>query len=322
MKRGGKSFWGVVLIGLGALMILRNLNLISFRWIWNFSAPIVLFVLAFFFVAGFLSRGPKGAGLLVPAGILAGTGLTLLLGTTFSLMHYVWPGFILAPALGLFLLYLFNEQHSPGLLVPVGVLLTVGATSFISSIFGIWGIMWPGFVLSPAVGLLLLYLFGERHNKGLLIPIGILGGIAGFGFFGSFLTGNVGYGKYGFAGFLILMGILSFVKKPKEKQHSERWYQRHSDGSSAWNGGAGQQEENWHEQAGEPNQNWQGKSGEPNQSWDEAKNREKRREYGQKAYKEYDEKFNDVNYPKGDKAPKNAANRENNPYDNSDFSRK
>jgi predicted membrane protein len=214
LKREGKPFWGIVLVVLGVLMILNQLNLFRFSWLWGFSAPVILFVIAFFFVAGFMSKGPSSAGLLVPAGVLGGVGLTLLLGTTFGLMYFVWPGFILAPAIGLLLMYLFSHEHNPGLLVPVGILVTVAGTCFLSTLLRMWHILWPGFILSPAVGLLLLYWFGERQNKGLLIPVGILGGISFFGFFGTFLMGNYGYGKYGLALALIVIGLLTLLKKP------------------------------------------------------------------------------------------------------------
>jgi len=301
MNRSGKSFWGIVLVVLGVLMILNNLNLFSFSWVWGFSAPVILFIIAFFFIAGFLSKGPSSAGLLVPGGILAGVGLTLLLGSTFHLMGYVWPGFILSPALGLMLLYLFGNEHSPGLLVPIGILGTVGITCFLSSVLGLWGILWPGFVLAPAVGLLLLYIFGERQNRGLLIPVGILGGISFFSFFGTFLSGNYGSGKYVLAGILILIGLLTLIRRPGETHHGKRWQARHAN----WN-------QNGDTQHAEETQ----------QSWDEAKSREQWREYGQQTYREYDAKFNQTP-PSPGTGPVNGKSAEPpfNPYMNSDYSR-
>jgi hypothetical protein len=305
MNRGGKSFWGIILVALGVMMILNNLKLFSFSWLWGFSAPVVLFVIAFFFIAGFLSKGPSSAGLLVPGGVLAGVGVTLLLGSTFHLMSYVWPGFIFAPALGLLLLYLFSNDHSPGLLVPIGILVTVGATCFLSSVLGLWHILWPGFILSPAVGLFLLYLFGERHNKGLLIPVGILGGISFFAFFGTFLVGNYGYGKYVFAAILIIAGLLSIVKKPGDTgAHGKRWFARHPEGAR----------QDWNAQ----NQS------DARQSADEAKSRESRREYGQQVYREYDAKFNqNPQYPGSDagSAKPGGESPDANPYMNSDYSK-
>jgi predicted membrane protein len=299
MKREGKPFWGIVLVVLGVLMILNQLNLFRFSWLWGFSAPVILFVIAFFFVAGFMSRGPSSAGLLVPAGVLGGVGLTLLLGTTFGLMYYVWPGFILAPAIGLLLMYLFSHEHNPGLLVPVGILVTVAGTCFLSTVLRMWHILWPGFILSPAVGLLLLYWFGERQNKGLLIPVGILGGISFFGFFGTFLMGNYGYGKYGLALALIVIGLLTLLKKPGEARRPFQW----KDKKPAGTGNNPQ---------------------DARQRWEEARNRQQWREYGQQAYREYDERFNNPDWARTNTTaePEVDLDDETNPYVNSDYSRK
>ena len=304
MNRGGKYFWGIVLVALGAMMILNQLNLFSFSWLWSFSAPVILFVIAFFFVAGFLSKGPSAAGLLVPAGVLGGVGATLLLGSTFHLMPYVWPGFILAPAFGLLLLYLFSNEHSPGLLVPIGILATVAATCSLSAMFGIWHILWPGFIASPAIGLLLLYLFGERQNRGLLIPVAILGGIACMSFFGTFMMGNYGYGKIGLAVILILVGLLSIFRKPGEGMHFRRMHRgnAHADRNANGANGAGAHP------AGEAD---------PNLSWDEARSRQQWREYGQQAYREYDEKFNNPDWAKVNS--NGNGQKPVNPYDNSNF---
>jgi len=213
MNRGGKSFWGIIFIALGVMIILNQLNLFSFSLLWGLSAPVILFVIAFFFAAGFMSKGPDAAGLLVPAGVLAGVGFTLLLGNTLGVMHLVWPGFIFAPALGLFLLYLFNRDHNPGLLVPVGILVTVGLTCFLSAILNMWHILWPGFILSPAVGLLLLYLVDNKKSKGLLIPVGILGAISLAAFFGTFLLVSDSFARFGLALSFILIGLASLMTK-------------------------------------------------------------------------------------------------------------
>lgn len=297
MKRGGKPFWGIVLVALGVLMILNQLNLFRFSWIWGFSAPVILFVIAFFFVAGFLSKGPSAAGLLVPAGILGGIGLTLLLGGTFGLMYYVWPGFILSPAIGLLLLYLFGHEHSPGLLVPIGVLVTVAGTCFLSTVLRMWHILWPGFILAPAIGLLLLYWFGERQNRGLLIPISILGGISFFGFFGTFLMGNYGYGKYGLALVLILIGLMTLLKKPGEAKRPFKWAGRkHSEDTT--------------------------NPEDARLRWEEARSHQQWHEYGQQAYREYDERFNNPDWARTDTPADEEVDLDeaSNPYVNSDYS--
>ena len=131
------------------------------------------------------------------------------------LYGYIWPAFIAAPAVGLFLLYLFGER-SPGLLVPIGVLFTITATCFFSELLNLWGILWPGFIMAPAVGLFLLYIADDNRKTGLLVPIFILGGIS-LVFFSIFTLGHFGgYFKYIAGGALIIAGISTIIKRPSQ----------------------------------------------------------------------------------------------------------
>ncbi|MBD8840501.1 MULTISPECIES: hypothetical protein [unclassified Paenibacillus] len=92
-------------------------------------------------------------------------------GTIFATF---WPTLFVIP-LGLFFHWLYFSMigRGVGLLVPGGLLLTVGIVCQIAMLFNNWGTMWPGFILAVAVGLFELYWFGGR-NKWLLIPINIL----------------------------------------------------------------------------------------------------------------------------------------------------
>lgn len=110
-----------------------------------------------------------------------------------SIFEHFWPTLFVIPV-GVFFhwLYFFLHQKGVGLLVPGGVVLTVGVVCQIAALFGSWEYMWPGFIFAPAAGLLELYLFGGR-NRWLLIPINILTAIsvlffAVFGI-GAFLSG-------------------------------------------------------------------------------------------------------------------------------------
>ena len=91
-----------------------------------------------------------------------------------SIFEYFWPTIFVIPV-GVFFhwLYFFLNQRGVGLLVPGGVVLTVGLVCQVATLFDSWDIMWPGFIFAPAAGLLELYLFGNR-NRWLLIPINIL----------------------------------------------------------------------------------------------------------------------------------------------------
>ncbi len=94
--------------------------------------------------------------------------------------------FVIVPGLIMHLAF-FSRVSPAGILVPGGILLTIGTVLQISSTFDIWGVTWPGYILATAVGLFELYIFGHK-SKGLLIPVFILGFISMIFF--SFTLGN------------------------------------------------------------------------------------------------------------------------------------
>ena len=113
----------------------------------------------------------------------------------------LWPLFLLIPGI-VFELSYFIYRKDAGLLVPGGILITYGLLFLVNVIFG-WHLMedlWPIFPLGVAIGLFQLFLFGGRE-KGLLIPVGILGAISLF-----FLINNLL-----FVDFRLLVGILLVV---------------------------------------------------------------------------------------------------------------
>ena len=128
-------------------------------------------------------------------------GVMLIL-SNFSVIEIVWenlwPLFLLIPGIFFELSY-FISRKDAGLLVPGGILITYGLLFSINVIFG-WHLMdnlWPIFPLGVAIGLFQLYLFGGRE-KGLLIPVGILGAVSLFFLFNNLL----------FVDFRLLAGIL------------------------------------------------------------------------------------------------------------------
>lgn len=85
-----------------------------------------------------------------------------------------WPLFILIPGLCFEYAY-FSRRQLPGLLVPGGILTTIGVL-FIFETITRWrfsSITWGIYPLAVAIGLFQLYLFGGR-KKELLVPVGIL----------------------------------------------------------------------------------------------------------------------------------------------------
>lgn len=165
----GKFGWGAILITIGVLLILSNLGVIPSFW--------------------------------------------RLVGT-------FWPMIIIFASLLFHVGYYSNPKHV-GLLVPGGILLTVGIVCQCSMLWGLWKFMWPGFILAPAVGLFELYAFG-KHEKGLLIPIGILSGMSLIFFTMIFNTIGI-FAKYLIPVALILIG---FVILAKNKRHRNEYSDR------------------------------------------------------------------------------------------------
>ncbi|MHC1747137.1 MAG: hypothetical protein AB9856_01950 [Cellulosilyticaceae bacterium] len=89
--------------------------------------------------------------------------------------HYsFWPLIILAIGLCFEFAY-FSAKKAPGLLVPGGILTTIGLLFMFETLTN-WhfsAYTWPVYPLAVAIGLFQLYWFGGRE-KGLLIPVGIL----------------------------------------------------------------------------------------------------------------------------------------------------
>lgn len=98
--------------------------------------------------------------------------------------------FVLIPGLWFEYLY-FSKHHSPGVLVPGGILTTIGLLTLIeSNTFAIVGNYIDSFyIMAPAVGLFQLYLHDKR-DKGLLIPVVILTVIAAMDF-ASEIVGDI-----------------------------------------------------------------------------------------------------------------------------------
>lgn len=136
MKKQGSLIIGIVVIMIGVLLLLSNFGYINFKW-YNYW-PLLFWVLGFMFESAFFSNKTTDPGLLVPGGIF----LTFALIFTpcafwgFQLMEYLWPLFILAPAIGLFQMYIFGPKNKT-LLIPIGILSTIGGIFLISNIASI-----------------------------------------------------------------------------------------------------------------------------------------------------------------------------------------
>lgn len=118
----------------------------------------------------------------VIAAILIIIGIIGILDQIFHIrilgMLHLWPIFVLGPGIAFEWSY-FSTRRSPGLLVPGGILTTLGLLFFFeaNTYWYFSDYTWPIYILAPAVGLFQLYWFGKRE-RGLLIPVGILTAIA------------------------------------------------------------------------------------------------------------------------------------------------
>lgn len=126
--------------------------------------------------------------------IIIGVGALInsVLGYRLFSISDFWPFFIILLGLSFEASY-FISRRSPGVLVPGGILTTIGIL-FLFETFTHWrfaGSTWPVYTLAVAIGLFQLYLFDGR-KPGLLIPVFILSAVSGISF-ASIMFGNIFY---------------------------------------------------------------------------------------------------------------------------------
>jgi uncharacterized membrane protein HdeD (DUF308 family) len=125
IKDVSKVIYGLLFLTIGVLLIF---GVFDDRNIWEFIWPLFILIPGLSMELDyFANRSPNKVGELVPGGILTILGLFFYFNifTNFSYMDLLWPIFILAPAFGLFQLYIFGKRER-GLLIPVGILSVIG----------------------------------------------------------------------------------------------------------------------------------------------------------------------------------------------------
>ncbi|PYG87203.1 hypothetical protein LY28_02341 [Ruminiclostridium sufflavum DSM 19573] len=125
----------------------------------------------------------------------------------FIFSHF-WPMILIIMGLTFQYSYFSAKTNDAGVLVPGGILLVSGLTCQLSSLFGLWGYLWPGFIFAVAVGLFELYIFGARE-KGLLIPVFILSGLSLIFFFMQ--LGRASFLQTYFIPLILILGGLLIV---------------------------------------------------------------------------------------------------------------
>lgn len=159
---------GAVLILLGTFVFMNRGagfttgDLFAYFWPSMFVIPLGLF----FHWLYFGMTGRRGVGVLVPGGILLTAGIFFQLSMLYDAWHILWPGFILAVAVGLFELYWFGGRNK-WLLVPINILTVLSLLFF--AIFSIGHLF--GFLTSHpliAIGMVVVgavILIGGGKNK-------------------------------------------------------------------------------------------------------------------------------------------------------------
>ena len=126
---------GLVLIAIGVIGILNqvfNINIFSIVNIW----PLIIITIGLCLEGSYFLK-KKSPGVLVPGGILTTLGILFIFesATNWRFSGYTWPFYFLAVAIGLFQLYIFGSRER-GLLIPIGILLTIFIVSFGNILLG------------------------------------------------------------------------------------------------------------------------------------------------------------------------------------------
>lgn len=143
-----------LLIAGGSLLLAGNYGLINFNLshLW----PLFLLIPGLAFHYAFFVGQERNPGLLVPGGMFTTYGLLFLYGTTSGWYNFgdLWGFFPLGVAFGLLELYIFGGRQW-GLLIPIGILGTVGLAGLSAGLLNVGGGAIIGGLLVIMGGLLL-----------------------------------------------------------------------------------------------------------------------------------------------------------------------
>jgi len=145
---------GIVMLVLGLLLLLAGENFgpssfFYYFWPVMFIMPVGVFFHWMYFQA--LQR--RGIGLLIPGGILLTVSFVCQISMLFDSWKYMWPGFILAPAVGLFEFYWFGNRNR-WILLPVIILASLSVLFFF--IFSVGYLLQSFSGSQPYIAILLL----------------------------------------------------------------------------------------------------------------------------------------------------------------------
>jgi hypothetical protein len=124
----------------------------------------------------------RNGSLIVWGIILLVGGVLLLLAQAKIIVDFqslIVPIILLGLSLAFHLQYFFSDRKNEGVLVPGGILLVYGLLFLAVQRFGqTFQMLWPLFILGPALGLLELYVF-SRGRSGSMVPVFILTAVGG-----------------------------------------------------------------------------------------------------------------------------------------------
>jgi uncharacterized membrane protein len=154
---------GLLLIVIGILLFTGNYiprvdsseTLISVYWP-SFTVLLIGIILHFFYL---LSDWKGSVFFLIPGGILITLGMLFQIAVYFDAWKYVWPGFIIAPAVG-FTEYFLLGGRQKWALIPIGVLTSVSLILFlvftVGNFVNFHAVQWLLAVLFILVGLFIM----------------------------------------------------------------------------------------------------------------------------------------------------------------------
>lgn len=122
---------GTLLVFLGAYLFLNRGGsfgpgtIFAYFWPSLFVIPVGLFLHWMYFYM----TARRGVGLLIPGGVLFTAGIVCQFAMLFDSWSYMWPGFILAAAIGLFEFYWFGGRNK-WLLIPINILTVLSLLFF------------------------------------------------------------------------------------------------------------------------------------------------------------------------------------------------
>ncbi|KAF2956962.1 hypothetical protein [Marinitoga sp. 38H-ov] len=131
MKKG--IIGGIVLILLGIYLIFSNFLEIN----WNYFWPVILLIIGFKFEYNYF-KYKNNPGVLVPGGILITLGIIFYLSVFlgYDSMRFLWPGFILAPAIGIAQMSIVTKRIKENIF-PIVFLSGLSIIFFVEEIIGI-----------------------------------------------------------------------------------------------------------------------------------------------------------------------------------------